>query len=414
MYDNSNHRNGRSNRSYRGGGRNTGRERGGRSYHNNENTMSSNSGRQPPVNSEHGIKICTYYARGKSCQYGESCRFSHHISVSALTQAHEQSVTTACVLPSPFRLLTGSRENGIKVWTIDSNVPREEVKIPTQGPVQRIEVNGTAILWSAQAPLINEIADSSVGMLYLLLDPGSLATIAVKRSELIPFTHAIEVGYFTTAVSDGTLYVISGGGDAIIRTWKYNQTTNSFEHLLAIEGHGKGITSLLMCESKVWSASLDSTIRLWDVSSGRCDGVLSSTNEGHTSAVCCLKLIPPVPPNNTSFIASGGCDGFLKIWNVAGNCLFSLQLGEGILVTALEVFSDELGGQPVLLVGLSDGRIVIISCRTMKILYTIDSIICTTTTVNCIVSIGSNRFISVGDDGQLIIWQVDKLLIDTQ
>ncbi len=71
--------------------------------------------------------------------------------------------------------------------------------------------------------------------------------LATQRSEAIPYTHPIEVGFFTTALADGVLYVITGGGDATIRTWKYNQAKSTFEHLVLLEGHVRGITALIVC-----------------------------------------------------------------------------------------------------------------------------------------------------------------------
>lgn len=65
----------------------------------------------------------------------------------------------------------------------------------------------------------------------------------------------------------------------------------------------------------------------------------------------------------------------------------------------------------MLLGGLSDGRISIIACSTMTIIHVIDAVICSTTAVNSIISIGGSKFLSAGDDGQLIIWQTDKPLI---
>lgn len=189
----------------------------------------------------------------------------------------------------------------------------------------------------------------------------------------------------------------------------------------------------LPLDSKLWSASMDTTVRIWDIPSGRCDSVLSKPNNGHTAPVCCLKQIPAFPPSNTAFIASGACDGAVKIWSMTGSHVFSLMLGDGIFVTALEVFADELGGNrmtsipylsmltsdfssghPMMIAGLSDGRLNIISCRSMTVLLQIDSSIFATQAVNVILSLGGSKFLTGGDDGQLIIWQVDKPLLDTQ
>ena len=68
----------------------------------------------------------------------------------------------------------------------------------------------------------------------------------------------------------------------------------------------------------------------------------------------------------------------------------------------------------MLIAGLSDGRFNIISCRSMTILLLIDASVCTTLAVNTITTLGSSRFLTGGDDGQLIVWQVEKPLLDTE
>jgi WD40 repeat protein len=158
---------------------------------------------------------------------------------------------------------------------------------------------------------------------------------------------------------------------------------------------------------------MDTTIRIWDITSGRMDAMLSSVNQGHSSAVCCLKHIPAFPPTNQQYVASGGCDGTVKIWSMAGVHVFTISLGDGVFVTALEVFADQLGGHPMMIAGLSDGRLVVISCRSMSIILVIDAVICSSLAVNSIAVLGGSRFLTAGDDGQLIVWQVEKALLDS-
>jgi len=48
------------------------------------------------------------------------------------------------------------------------------------------------------------------------------------------------------AINDGVLYLITAGGEGLIRTWKLNQALGNFEHLSVLEGHTRGVTSLLL------------------------------------------------------------------------------------------------------------------------------------------------------------------------
>lgn len=66
----------------------------------------------------------------------------------------------------------------------------------------------------------------------------------------------MEVGYFTTALLNGTLFVITGGGDTTIRIWKFDQAKSSFEQLSVLEGHVRSITSLVVSGIEILAFSV--------------------------------------------------------------------------------------------------------------------------------------------------------------
>jgi WD40 repeat protein len=94
-------------------------------------------------------------------------------------------------------------------------------------------------------------------------------------------------------------------------------------------------------DTHLWSGSVDATVRVWDLSSGSCLGVLSSlgAGQGHADAVTCLEYIPGGPE---PLMASGGADGAVKIWNANGG--FVLSVMHTTVVTSLLTFKDSLGG----------------------------------------------------------------------
>jgi hypothetical protein len=63
-------------------------------------------------------------------------------------------------------------------------------------------------------------------------------------------------------------------------------------------------------------------------------------------------------------------------------------------------------------VGLLEGTIVIRSCLTMKILFSLDQSICHTKAIWSIVDLGQSCFGAASDDGNIIVWRIPVALAD--
>jgi hypothetical protein len=63
----------------------------------------------------------------------------------------------------------------------------------------------------------------------------------------MPYTHPMQVRDFKIVMNDAGIFVVSGGGEGIIRTWKFDPMTNKFENIAAMEGHTRAVTCLLLC-----------------------------------------------------------------------------------------------------------------------------------------------------------------------
>ena len=95
-----------------------------------------------------------------------------------------------------------------------------------------------------------------------------------------------------------------------------------------------------VAETLLWSGSTDKSIRVWDVGSGRCVGVLRAAAGGHSDAVTCLELLPTVSGN---VVLSGGADGALKAWHSSGK--YEGECTHAAMVTSLKTFADTLSGE---------------------------------------------------------------------
>lgn len=88
----------------------------------------------------------------------------------------------------------------------------------------------------------------------------------------------------------------------------------------------------------LWSGSFDRTIRVWDLATQQCQGMLTCNEGGHTDPITCMALVPSA---NEEFILSGGVDGFMKMWNPAGDRVW--ECDEGAVVSALYSAIDSFG-----------------------------------------------------------------------
>lgn len=224
-------------------------------------------------------------------------------------------------------------------------MPSAEATLQTSGRVTHVEVKDSTVLWAVDEPVAPDQPEPTVGTVHLL-NNNDLSTIPVKRSDDMPYTSPFgEIRSFTVAVTEGGMYLITGGGEGIIRTWKFDPAQNKFEVLTTLEGHLRAVTSLLMQDNLLWSASVDTTIRVWDLGTGRCLGTLASANHGsgHNQAVACLCAIPASAANAEPYVASGGADSELKLWKTNGEFVHSVTHASPI--TSMAVFQDAYNGE---------------------------------------------------------------------
>jgi len=304
-----------------------------------------------------------------------------------------------------------------QLWNIMAEVPVPEVTIPTNGQVRHIEVFNEHVLWSVDEPVFPDQPDMTVGTVHLLANPQTLQTIPIRRSAEMPYTHSFgDIRSFKVTMVNNIIFVITAGGEGLIRTWRYDPTQNQFEQVAVLEGHMRAVTCVLLQDTSLWSGSLDNTIRCWDVGSGSCFGVLSASGggHGHSGAVTCMLLIPPLPTAQIpeTYVASAGMDKQLKLWKTNGE--FVHEIAHQNAIMAMSLFQDDKGGIPVVILGLADGWILARSCATMSLIFRVDASICRTETVWSIIDLGRSCFATAGDDKQLICWQVAGPLRETK
>ncbi len=148
---------------------------------------------------------------------------------------------------------------------------------------------------------------------------------------------AAEVGKRVTAVAvlpDGRR-ALSGSSDHTLRLWDLDTKTGRYRYFLflavrVLEGHTDGVTAVAVLPDgrRALSGSLDHTLRLWDLETGK-----SREFEGHTERVKALALLPD------GRALSGSWDNTLRLWDLQMGKSRELE-GHTDAVSALAVLPD--------------------------------------------------------------------------
>uniref|UniRef100_A0A672JDK7 F-box domain-containing protein n=1 Tax=Salarias fasciatus TaxID=181472 RepID=A0A672JDK7_SALFA len=229
--------------------------------------------------------------------------------------------------------------------------------------------------------------------------------------------------------------VISGSTDRTLRVWD----AESGECVHTLYGH----TSTVRCmhlhgnrmRQMLWrpvlrvvSGSRDTTLRVWDVSTGRCEHVLT----GHVAAVRCVQF-------DGRRVVSGGYDYMVKVWDPETEvCLHTLQghtnrvyslqfdgvfVVSGSLDTSIRVWDAETGGcihtltghqsltsgmelrDNVLVSGNADSTVRVWDVRTGQCLHTLQGPNKHQSAVTCL-QFCRGLVLSSSDDGTVKLWDL--------
>jgi len=172
----------------------------------------------------------------------------------------------------------------------------------------------------------------------------------VSRQVIVHHSGAVWVMKFNY---DGLLFA-SAGNDTIIRIWKVleqNDVAEEFfssQPLCLLEGHTGDILALAWTNSRsnlLISASMDKTVRLWNINAKGAKFVCSFNHDDIVTSVA-------FHPKNEELFLTGSLDGQLRIWNVPERKVTRTSTVNCGFITSLAITH---GGETVI-VGSYDGR----------------------------------------------------------
>jgi WD40 repeat protein len=223
---------------------------------------------------------------------------------------HTDTVSSVCAL-GPDRIASSSWDFTIRIWNARTG-----------------EVLRTLTCPDKPGPLCSLFADHIVCA--PLATPGEgkpLQIWDVSRGEKVADVPAFGGGAGALAAFDDR-FLLVGTYDGIILHLDISVAAD--RRNLALRGHERGVFSLAVLDRKhIASGSLDTTIRLWDLTTQETVRIL----RGHEKEVMGLAALAP------TLLASASADQTIRLWDLGtGACLATLHLDRGL--SSLTVMPD--------------------------------------------------------------------------
>uniref|UniRef100_A0A0C9SAF7 TSA: Wollemia nobilis Ref_Wollemi_Transcript_3705_2455 transcribed RNA sequence n=1 Tax=Wollemia nobilis TaxID=56998 RepID=A0A0C9SAF7_9CONI len=271
-------------------------------------------------------KVCSFWLAG-NCKHGADCKFLHSFvigeDVTFLTQlvGHEKAVRGIALPSNSDKLYSGGQDGTVRVWDCQTGECSNVIKLGgevgcllSEGPWLFVGLPNAVKAWN-----ISTSTDLS-------LDG--------PRGQV----HAIVVG-------NGML--LAGIQDGNILAWKFSAVSNSFEPAASLAGHTSAVITLVSGADRLYSGSMDHTIRVWDLGTFQCMQTLG----GHTSVVMSLLCWD-------QFLLSCSLDNTVKVWvaSSSGALEVTYTHDEQHGVLAMCGMHDEQA-KPVLLCSCNDNSV---------------------------------------------------------
>lgn len=245
-------------------------------------------------------------------------------AISRINCESEQSKGVYCLQYDDDKIVSGLRDNTIKIWDRKTLECKRTLTGHT-GSVLCLQYNENVIItgssdstvrvWDPEkGEQINTLMHHSEAVLHLRYYNGVMVTCSKDRTIVVwemtkPYGLAeikfqkVLVGHraAVNVVDFDEKYIVSASGDRTIKVW----TADTGEFVRTLQGHRRGIACLQYRENIVVSGSSDNTIRIWDIE----HGTSLRTLEGHDELVRCIRF-------DDKRIVSGAYDGKIKIWDL--------------------------------------------------------------------------------------------------
>ncbi|MEB3267155.1 MAG: serine/threonine-protein kinase [Leptolyngbya sp.] len=287
-------------------------------------------------------------------------------------QGHQSWVTTVAFNPRTPTLVSGSLDDTIKVWNLQTGALMFTLQGHPRG------VNGVTI--SAKGQVLVSCGDDDTVRVWNLTAGRRLHTLKGHMRDVT----SVAIGH------QGWL-LASGSKDKTINLWKLDKGTL----IRTLTGSPAAIKSVAITpdETRLVSGGLDNKICLWDLKTG----TIIRTLSGHQSTVNCVTV-----SRDGLFMASASKDRTVRLWSTATGAQIHCLRGHLQEVNSVEIAPDNR----TIISGSSDATVRVWDAKTGQLQATL------TEHTNAVTSVAVHRsgrlLASASADKTIRIWkQVD-------
>jgi WD40 repeat protein len=221
-------------------------------------------------------------------------------------KGHTARVYAVTVTPDSRFIISGSWDNTLKVWDLETGVEVRTLKghtghvnAVTVTPDSRFAISGAGDFMSVDNTL--KVWDLETG---------------VEVRTLEGHTYSVK----SVTVTPDSRFIISGSSDDTLKVWDLETGVE----VRTLKGHTGYVNAVTVTSDSRFaiSGSWDNTLKVWDLETG----VEVRTLEGHTSSVNAVTVTP-----DSRFAISGSDDNTLKVWDLSTGAVIASFSDEGPL-----------------------------------------------------------------------------------
>ena len=203
-------------------------------------------------------------------------------------RGHRGGVNCVSFSPDGMRIASGSDDTTVRIWIVDSDCATPDLVL--QGHTMSV----TSVAFSPCCKYVLSGSFDKTARLFLLDDKGTAGPVFQGH------THWVK----SVAFSPCGKHVVTGSEDCTIRKWGIDGSV-----VAILEGHTSCVNSVVFAPSgsHIASASSDKTIRLWDAASSGLVFIL----HGHTDSVRGVVFSP-----DGNLLASASKDTTVRVWKL--------------------------------------------------------------------------------------------------